>query len=117
MDKTKRKFSREFKTKAVRLMTARGAGAKSPFAATTPNTEAACLAQGPTNITRRFTGLPTLPEYCFLSMRKARATSPCHRGSFPNISNQKCCDDRLHLPEIRASSFSAFWLTTGSHAR
>jgi len=56
------------------------------------------LAQGPPDITQRFASLPASPEFGLLFMRQAWATSSCHRRSFRNISNQRCCPDRLNPP-------------------
>ena len=56
------------------------------------------LAQRPPNIAERLPSLPAAPEFSLLFMRQAWATGSCHRGSFQNISNQRCCADRLNRP-------------------
>jgi hypothetical protein len=45
------------------------------------------LAEGPPDITQRFAGLPTSPEFRLLIRRQAWATGSCHRSSFQSSPN------------------------------
>lgn len=74
-----------------------GRRGKAPFAATTPNTETACLPR-PGQYQLAFRRPSKLPEFGLLFMRQARATGSRHRGSFQNISVQKYSVDQLNPP-------------------
>ena len=95
---------REISSRSIKLsdpgLRDRANGAKPPFAETIPKTEAACLPKARPISLRVSPCLPTPPEFRLLLLRQARATSSYHRGSLKNISNRRCCADRLNPPPL-----------------